>query len=117
MTATETAVCVMCAWCALLAGCSKEGGSGAGAAASASAVAKSDVKAPPSDPIGVAECDDYFKQADECFAKKPDVKASFGNLVGGQRDAWKASAATPEGKETLKAVCAASLDDLKQKCK
>lgn len=63
--------------------------------------------------IGVAECDDYIKKYQACLDKMPAAAkptAEQGFKV--QIDAWKASAATPEGKAALKTGCKATLDAL-----
>jgi hypothetical protein len=63
--------------------------------------------------IGVAECDEYIAKYSLCIAKmpattKPTAEAGFKSQV----DAWKAMAATPEGKATLKTMCKPTLDNL-----
>lgn len=63
--------------------------------------------------IGVAECDEYITKYAACIAKMP--AAAKGPAEQGfkiQQDAWKASAATPEGKAALKVGCKATLDAL-----
>jgi len=63
--------------------------------------------------IGVADCDEYITKYTACIAKmpataKPTAEAGFKAQV----DAWKSSAATPEGKAMLKVGCKATLDSL-----
>jgi len=63
--------------------------------------------------IGVPECDEYITKYTACIAKMPaasksTVEAGFKTQV----DAWKASAATPQGKAALKVGCKATLDSL-----
>ncbi len=63
--------------------------------------------------IGVAECDDYIKKYAACIEKMPAAGKSTAEAgFKAQQDAWKASAATPEGKAALKAGCKATLDSL-----
>jgi hypothetical protein len=99
---------------ALLVGCDKGGGGDA----KTDGTAKSDkAGAASGDSIGVAECDEYFKKADECFGKNPAVKAAMGDSVAQSRQAWKAAAATPQGKDQLKQSCKMATDALAQSCK
>ena len=63
--------------------------------------------------IGVAECDEYITKYSACIAKMPAAaKGTAETGFKAQQDAWKASAATPEGKAALKAGCKATLDAL-----
>jgi hypothetical protein len=81
--------------CALFAGCKKKEEAAAGGT------------------IGVAECDDYIKKYSACIAKMPAVaKTTAEQGFKAQQDAWKASAATAEGKAALKTGCKATLDAL-----
>jgi hypothetical protein len=75
-----------------------------------------DSKAGGGDSIGVAECDDYFKALDTCVGKNPAMKAAMEQSRKTNHDAWKAAAATPQGKEGLKTGCKAAADALKQSC-
>jgi hypothetical protein len=94
---------------ALGAGCSKEegakegdkaGGDKAGAAAAG-------------DKIGVAECDEYVNKYEGCIKKAGGPAAEAAKeAFKAQRDAFKQSAATPEGKAALKASCKSMLDGL-----
>jgi type IV secretory pathway TrbL component len=62
---------------------------------------------------GVAECDEYLAKYPACIAKMPAAgKAAAEAGFKVQSDAWKAAAATPEGKAALKANCKATLDAL-----
>lgn len=84
------------------AGCSKEENKEAGAAASG-------------DKIGVAECDDYITKYAACIAKMPAAaKTTAETGFKTQKDAWRAAAATPQGKEGLKTGCKMALDALAQ---
>jgi hypothetical protein len=67
--------------------------------------------------IGVSECDDYLRKFDECSAKNPDLKASMGDSVKQYREAWKAAAGTPQGRESLKGKCKASIEMLAASCR
>ena len=64
--------------------------------------------------IGVAECDDYIKQYTACLGKMPAAaKTAAENAFKQSKDAWKAAAATPAGKDGLKTACKAALDAMK----
>lgn len=70
-------------------------------------------EAAPAGGIGVADCDEYVTKYTACIAKmpaaaKPTAEAGFKVQV----DAWKTTAATPEGKAMLKVGCKATLDSL-----
>ena len=101
---------------ALLVGCDKGGGEGAKTDSTAKGSEKG-AAAASGDSIGVAECDEYFKKADECFSKNPAVKAAMGDSMNQNKQAWKAAAATPQGKESLKQSCKMATDALAQSCK
>lgn len=66
--------------------------------------------------IGVAECDEYISKVQKCVSEKVPaaaqdmLKESFQKNI----DAWKAAAATPEGKQGLAVGCKAALDGAKQ---
>ena len=57
------------------------------------------------DSTGVAECDDYFKQMKACFATNPAAKTAMEGTMGKMREAFRAQAANPGGKDTLKTQC------------
>ena len=60
--------------------------------------------------IGVAECDDYITKYSACIAKMPAAaKTTAEQGFKAQQDAWKASAATPQGKAALKTGCAGAV--------
>ncbi len=67
--------------------------------------------------IGVSECDDYLKKFDECSARNPALKASMGDNVKQYREAWKAAAGTPQGKESLKGTCKSSSELITASCR
>jgi hypothetical protein len=67
--------------------------------------------------IGVSECDDYLKKFDECSARNPALKASMGDTVKQYREGWKAAAATPQGRESLKGKCKSSTETLAASCR
>lgn len=72
-------------------------------------------KAAGGDSVGVSECDEYLKQMEACLGKMPaESKAAQEQAFKQSREAWKTSAATPQGKEGLKITCKASLDALAQ---
>lgn len=74
-----------------------------------------DAAAATGDSVGVAECDDYLKKMESCLGKMPpEGKAAQEQAFKQSREAWKAAAATPQGKEGLKTTCKASLDALAQ---
>jgi hypothetical protein len=63
--------------------------------------------------IGVAECDEYIAKYSACIAKMPAAaKGTAEQGFKAQVDAWKATAATPQGKATLKTGCKLTLDSL-----
>lgn len=65
------------------------------------------------DSVGVQECDDYIKKYATCIEKMPAAaKPAAEQGFKAQKDAWKTSAATPEGKAALKTGCKAALDAL-----
>lgn len=65
------------------------------------------------DSVGVQECDDYIKKYATCIDKMPAAaKPAAEQGFKAQKDAWKTSAATPEGKAALKTGCKAALDAL-----
>lgn len=68
--------------------------------------------------VGVASCDQYIKEMTACFANmdaatKAALEASFKQTT----DAWRAAAATPEGKAGLDAACQAALGAMPPNCK
>ena len=71
-------------------------------------------EAPSTGAIGVADCDEYINKYSACIAKMPpESKATAEAGFKAQVDAWKSSAATPEGKAMLKTMCKPTLDSLK----
>ncbi|APR82970.1 Hypothetical protein A7982_08319 [Minicystis rosea] len=67
------------------------------------------------DKIGVQECDDYITKYTACIAKMPAVaKTSAETGFKNQKDAWRAAAATPQGREGLKPGCRMALESLVQ---
>ncbi len=93
---------------AAIAGCSRDEGAGRGEGKVVTAAGES---------IGVAECDDYLRKFDECSAKNPALEASMGDSVKQYREGWKAAAATPQGKESLKTRCKSSMETLAASCR
>ena len=54
-----------------------------------------------------------MKKMTDCMGKMPaEVKAAQEQAFKASKDAWKAAAATPQGKEGLKTACKAALDAL-----
>lgn len=92
---------------AAVAGCSRDEGGGRGEGKVTAA----------GESIGVSECDDYLKKFDECSARNPALEASMGDSVKQYREAWKAAAATPQGKESLKGKCKSSSETLAASCR
>ncbi len=65
------------------------------------------------DKIGVAECDEYVNKYEACIKKAGGPAAAAAETAfKAQRDAFKQSAATPEGKAALKTSCKSMLDGL-----
>ncbi|MBK8257321.1 MAG: hypothetical protein IPK82_32185 [Polyangiaceae bacterium] len=58
-----------------------------------------------SDSTGVAECDEYFKQLNTCFAANPAAKAAMEGTQKQMKEAFKAQVAAPGGKDALKKQC------------
>lgn len=70
------------------------------------------------DSVGVAECDDYLKKMEACFAKDPATKTAMEPSMKQSREAWKTAAASGgAAKDALKTTCKASLDALPANCK
>lgn len=66
--------------------------------------------------IGVASCDEYLAEMDKYLAnpKVPEaVKTAQKNAKENYLKAWKAAAATPEGKAGLDTGCKAALESVK----
>ena len=60
--------------------------------------------------VGVAECDEYIKQMPACLSSMdPAMKAASESSFKMTSDAWRAAAATPEGKAGLAVGCKAAL--------
>lgn len=75
-------------------------------------------KAGGGDSVGVAECDDYLKKMEACFAKDPATKTAMEPGLKTSREAWKTAAASGgAAKDALKTTCKASLDALPANCK
>jgi len=67
------------------------------------------------DKVGVAECDDYITKYAACIKKMPAAAQTTAETgFKTQKDAWRAAAATPQGKEGLKTGCKMALDALAQ---
>ncbi len=75
---------------AALAGCGDKSSSTAGA-----------------DAIGVAACDDFLAKYAACVNDKIPAQArpAFEQSLQATRDGWKQALATPNGRDTLEAVC------------
>ncbi len=90
-----------------LAGCSRD-----------DAGSRSDGKATAAgESIGVSECDEYLKKFDECSARNSALKVSMGDSVKQYREAWKAAAATPQGKELLESTCKSAIETIAASCR
>lgn len=62
---------------------------------------------------GVAECDEYITKYEACLGKMPAAaKGTMEQAFKAQRDSFKASASTPEGKAALKTSCKQLVDAL-----
>ncbi len=67
--------------------------------------------------IGVPECDDYMKKMSACLAQMdPAMKAASETGFKQTTDAWRAAAATPEGKAGLAMGCKAAVDAIPASC-
>jgi hypothetical protein len=71
-----------------------------------------------SDSVGVAECDDYLKKMDACFAKDAASKAAMEPGLKTTRDSWKQMAASGgAAKDGLKQACSAAAAGIPANCK
>lgn len=81
----------------------------------AEAPAKGEATGSTAGQIGVPECDEYISKIQKCVADKvPDaakdmLKQGFEKNI----EAWKAAAATPQGKAGLAMACKTALDTAK----
>lgn len=65
--------------------------------------------------IGVKECDDYIAFFDTCLPKLPEAgRDTLQKALDAQKEGFKQTAATPEGKTSLAGTCATLLDNLKK---
>lgn len=62
---------------------------------------------PPTNAIGVAECDDYLNKYEACLnAKVPaEVRDALEKSLEQTRNSWRAASNTPEGAKNLGLVC------------
>jgi len=69
-------------------------------------------------PIGVPECDDYFREYSRCIDDKlPEAAREASRLaLEVSRDAWRKVAATPAGKEALATACSAARKAVSASC-
>jgi hypothetical protein len=96
---------------ALGAGCKDDKGGGGDAKSGDSKAA--DSKSGGGDSVGVPECDDYIKKYEGCIKKAGGAAAAAAETAfKAQRDGFKQSASTPEGKAALKGTCKQMLDSL-----
>ncbi len=67
------------------------------------------------DKIGVAECDDYIAKVNACLSSKvpESARAAFKTSMDSSMKAWKAAAATPQGKAGLAAGCKQATETMK----
>ena len=66
-----------------------------------------------SDMIGIPECDEYITKWRDCINRMPGPAQSAATPAFRQtREAWKQTAATAEGKTTVRNACRAQLDAL-----
>ena len=85
------------------------------AAKPAEAPAKGDAAGTTAGQIGVPECDEYVSKIQKCVADKVPaaaqavLKQSFEKNI----DAWKAAAATPQGKAGLAMACKTAMNAAK----
>jgi hypothetical protein len=88
----------------MLAACDKKSDSGSGGGGGGSGGSAN---------TGVQECDDYITKYEACIGKMdPAAKAAAQPAFQAQRDGFKQSASTPEGKSVLKGTCKQLLDGL-----
>lgn len=98
----------------LLAACGKdEPASSAPTAASPSDAPAASAPPPPSAPapsansVGVAECDDFLTKYEACLADHvpESARAALQQSLNATRAGWVQAAATPAGRDSLKAAC------------
>jgi hypothetical protein len=65
---------------------------------------------------GVAECEEYFRKARECFADHAAAKARMEGPLKQMREALDEIAASPGGEEQVRAQCKRALPLLVQSC-
>lgn len=77
---------------------------------------KTDEVATTGDSIGVPECDEYIAKYEACVDKHvpENMKATMKTTFDQSRKAWKAAAATPQGKTTLGTTCKQAMETAKQ---
>ncbi|MDB4941312.1 MAG: hypothetical protein JWP97_846 [Labilithrix sp.] len=68
---------------------------------------------PPAGTIGVSDCDTYIAKYQTCLANMPaPARSTAEQGFKAQQEAWKATAATEEGKRALVVGCKATLASL-----
>jgi hypothetical protein len=62
---------------------------------------------PPTDLVGVPECDDYLKKYEACLDLNvpAEVRGAFRKSLEQTRNSWRAASSTPEGAKNLGLVC------------
>lgn len=71
--------------------------------------------APAAGGIGVKECDDYVAAFEACLPKLPEEgRDTLKKALDAQRDGFKQTASTPEGKASLASTCTTLLENLKK---
>ncbi len=64
---------------------------------------------------GVVECDTYLSKMETCLSKMdPTARAAVESGFKTTREAWKATAANPQTKGTLQAICKPMLDSFEK---
>ena len=73
------------------------------------------------DSVGVPECDEYIKKYEACLtsiaAKSPAVEGPMKTAFQAQRDGFKKSAETPQGKTALAGICKQAIETAKESTK
>jgi hypothetical protein len=65
--------------------------------------------------IGVKECDEYFAAFERCLPKLPeDTREALKKAVDAQREGFKRTAQTAEGKTSLVGTCTTALENLRK---
>lgn len=98
-------------------GCGDKGGDAKGSSSAAAAASGTAKASGGGGEIGVAECDAYIKQWQDCY-KDPTMKAAAEPAFKQVTEQWKTMAKDSAQKEALKTACKTMVDNFpKDACK